>query len=176
MLEHIYRATGLDHELVCKAFAEFYLDFACFANNESSTAKIFPLYLQSAARRTLFYAYVAQDSIGVPVNLTKLAKMTNISRASLQRGKRELIDEGVLIPTVEGGHSFNAETLKEWSKRTQLAFSAPSFARFLNQVIFAQTRANLQSRSRVVSSSDEPQMVSYVDTMLANEPIQSDTM
>ena len=102
MLIADYNVTGLDHKLVCEAFAEFYLEWGCFANNKKSKFTMFPLYLQSAARRTLFYAYVAQGSKGLPVNLTNLSNYTNVSRASLQRAKKEMIEEKVLLPDENG--------------------------------------------------------------------------
>ena len=111
---------------------------------------LFPYFPQTAATRCLFVAYANQYYHNRPVNLTLLSKTSGISRATLQRAKKELIDEGHLMPW-EGAFSLTDEIMDEWGESINIALSRPSFYKFINQMLFGMIRQNLADATRFLS-------------------------
>ena len=130
---------------------------------------IFPYFPQSAAVRCLFVSYANQYWHNRPVNLTTLSKTSGISRATLQRAKKDLIDDGYLVPW-EGSFSLTDEVMEEWAYRADIALRRPSFYKFVNQMLFGMIRQNLADATRFLSRS----ATTHNDTVVASNNYQND--
>ena len=131
---------------------------------------VFPYFPQSAAMRLLFVAYANQYYHNSPVNLTSLSKTSGVSRATLQRAKKELIDNGHLVPW-KGAFSLTDEVMEEWGERVNVALSRASFYKFINQMLFGMIRQNLADHTRFLSRGATTQ----IDTPMSSNYYQSDT-
>ena len=139
---------------------------------DTKATGIFPYFPQTAAMRCVFIAYANHYYHNRPVNLTLLSKTSGISRATLQRAKKELIDEGHLVPW-EGSFSLTDEVMDEWGERLNVALSRPSFYKFINQTLFGMIRQNLADATRFLSRGTI--LTTQNDTPISNNYSQLDT-